>query len=122
MTRGRILAAWIFALAMAVTGAWAQQDYGSGPGGPDGEAAPVSDGQQPDVARISLIHGDVSMQRGDTGDWAATSINAPLVRGDQVATGEKSRTEIQLDYADLVRLAARSQVRIADLTRTRIQL
>src|SRR5438270_7643199 len=114
MKLGRVLTAWMYAVAMLVTGAWAQ-DYGQGP---SGEAAPASEGTQPDVARISLIHGDGSMQRSDTGDWAVTSINAPLVRGDQVATGEKSRTEIQLDYADLVRLAARSQVRIADLTRT----
>src|SRR5438270_6439414 len=118
MKLGRVLTAWMFAVAMLVTGAWAQ-DYGQGP---SGEATSASEGTQPDVARISLIHGDVSMQRSDTGDWAVTSINAPLVRGEQVATGEKSRTEVQLDYADLVRLAARSQVRIADLTRTRIQI
>src|SRR5438270_8186495 len=114
MKLGRVLTAWMFAVAMLVTGAWAQ-DYGQGP---SGEATSASEGTQPDVARISLIHGDVSMQRSDTGDWAVTSINAPLVRGDQVATGEKSRAEIQLDYADIVRLAARSQVKIADLTRT----
>jgi hypothetical protein len=114
----RRLAVWLFAVTMLVAGAWAQ-DYD---GGPNGEAAPASSGSQPDVARISLIHGDASMQRGDTGDWATTSINAPLVRGDQVATGEKSRTEIQLDYANIIRLAAHSQVKIADLTRTHIQV
>src|SRR4051812_35000934 len=99
MKQGRILASWFFAVAIVmatlVTGAWAQ-DYSQAPSGSNGDAAPASDGPQPDVARISLIHGDVSMQRGDTGDWAATSINAPLVRGDQVATGDKSRAEIQL--------------------------
>jgi hypothetical protein len=125
MKQGQILATWLFAVAIAMammgTGAWAQ-DYSQAPSGPNGEAAPATNGPQPDVARISLIHGDVSMQRGDTGDWAATSINAPLVRGDQVATGDKSRAEIQLDYADLVRLAAGSQIKIADLTRTRIQI
>ena len=109
MKLGRVLTAWMFAVAMLVTGAWAQ-DYGQGP---SGEATSASEGTQPDVARISLIHGDVSMQRSDTGDWAVTSINAPLVRGDQVATGEKSRAEIQLDYADLVRLAARSLPRMS---------
>ncbi|MBZ5508164.1 MAG: FecR domain-containing protein [Acidobacteriia bacterium] len=125
-----ILAILMFAVTGWMTSAVAQesgQDAGpsaeqSYPAGPNGEAAPRSEGPAPDVARISLISGDVSTQRGDTGDWAVTSINAPLVRGDQVATGEKSRTEIQLDYADLLRLAARSQVKIADLTRTRIQI
>jgi len=34
------------------------------------------------VARISLIQGDVSTQRGDTGDWAAAALNQPLVGGD----------------------------------------
>ncbi|HEV2989359.1 MAG TPA: DUF6600 domain-containing protein, partial [Candidatus Angelobacter sp.] len=74
------------------------------------------------VGHISLIHGDVSMQRGDSGDWAAAGLNTPLVRGDQIATGQKSRAEIQLDYANIVRLAAASQVKIADLTRLRIQI
>jgi hypothetical protein len=87
-----------------------------------GEPAPKSEGPAPEVARISLIHGDVSSQRGDSGEWASTSINAPLVRGDQVITGEKARAEIQLDYADILRLAAHSQAKIADLSRTRIQI
>jgi hypothetical protein len=118
MRTGRILAGLLLAAALLATGAWAQ-DY---PSGPNGEAAPANEGPPPDVARISLIHGDVSTQRGDTGDWAATTVNAPLVRGDEVATGEKSRAEIQLDYANIVRLAARSQIKIADLTRTRVQV
>ena len=86
----------------------------------DDDASP--DGVQPGVARVSLIHGDVSMQRGDSGDWADATINTPLVRGDQVATGDRSRTEIQLDYANILRLSSRSQAKIADLTRTSIQV
>jgi len=101
------------------------QDYPQGPNGetsPNGEADPKSEGPAPVVARISLIHGDVSTQRGDSGDWGSTSINAPVVRGDQVATGENARTEIQLDYANILRLAAHSQAKIADLTPRRIQV
>ena len=30
------------------------------------------------VARISLIRGDVSTQRGDSGDTAAAALNAPI--------------------------------------------
>jgi hypothetical protein len=97
----------------------------SGPGpnapGPNGEAQ-KNQGPAPDVARISLIFGDVTTQRGDTGDWAVTTVNSPVMRGDQIATGDKSRTEIQLDYADIVRLAAHSQVKIADLTKNRVQV
>ncbi len=118
MKAGRVLRSLILAVMGLMAGAWAQ-DYSQGP---NGEAAPRSEGPPPDVARISLIHGDVSTQRGDTGEWAATSINAPLVRGDQVATGDKARTELQLDYANILRLAGKSQIKIADLTRTRVQI
>ena len=132
MIRGKFLTAVLFAVTMLALGAWAQnqdQSDGQGPSlaqnypqGPNGEAAPKSDGPAPDVARISLIHGDVSMARGDTGEWSSTTVNAPLVQGDQVATGEGARTEVQLDFANILRLAARSQVKIADLSRTRIQV
>jgi hypothetical protein len=97
-----------FALSM---GAWA-----------DDEESTSGDGPTPDVARVSLIHGDVSMQRGDSGDWTVATLNTPLMRGDQVATGDKSRAEVQLDYANVLRLASSSQASIADLTRTRIQI
>src|SRR4051794_37337037 len=73
------------------------QNYPQGPNGetaPNGNAAPRSEGPAPVVARISFIHGDVSTQRGDSGDWGSTSINAPVVRGDQVATGQDARAEI----------------------------
>ncbi|HET6844011.1 MAG TPA: DUF6600 domain-containing protein [Candidatus Angelobacter sp.] len=79
-------------------------------------------GAQPTVARLSLIHGEVSMQRGDSGDWSSVTLNSPLVRGDQVATGDRSHTELQLDYANIVRLSSRAQVKIADLTRSHIQI
>jgi hypothetical protein len=139
----RRLAIILFAVAGLALGAWAQdQDYDNGsnsnaapasdgqgpalaqdyPQGPNGEAAPKSEGPAPAVARISLIHGDVSTQRGDSGDWGSTSINAPVVRGDQVATGQDARAEIQLDYANILRLAAHSQAKIADLTPRRIQV
>jgi uncharacterized protein DUF6600/FecR-like protein len=88
----------------------------------DDEEYSRSTGSQPDVARVSLIHGDVSMQRGDSGDWATATINTPLLRGDAVATGDKSRTEVQLDYANILRLSSSSQAKIADLTRSRIQI
>jgi hypothetical protein len=142
----------MFAVTMLMAGAWAQTDdypqqppgqpgdqgpgaqapsqgpadqgQGSGPGaqGPNDEQAQRSEGPAPDVARISLIKGDVTTQRADTGDWSATTVNAPLMRGDQVATGDNSRTEIQLDPTNLVRLAGHSQVKIADLSRSRIQI
>jgi hypothetical protein len=77
---------------------------------------------QPGVARASLIHGDVTMQRGDSGDWVNVSLNTPLTAGDKVATGAKSRAEIQLDYANVLRLADNANATVADLTRDRIQV
>ena len=49
------------------------------------------------VARISLMEGDVSVRRGDSGEWVAGVINAPLLTDDRIASGPNSRTEIQFD-------------------------
>ncbi len=83
---------------------------------------PQEDEQGPGAARISLIEGEVSTQRGDSGEWVATTINAPLVRGDKIATGARTRAEVQLDYAHVLRLGPNTEVTIADLTGSRIQL
>jgi len=69
----------------------------------------------PGVARVSLIHGDVASMRGDSGDLVAATVNAPLVRGDKITTGERSQAEIQLDYANVVRLGPQTEVKIADV-------
>lgn len=74
------------------------------------------------VARVSLFKGDVSMQRGDAAEWSSVSLNTPLVQGDQIATGDKGRAEVELDFANTLRMAAGTQVKIADLERNRIQL
>ncbi|MGA2347751.1 MAG: hypothetical protein ABSF93_17190, partial [Candidatus Sulfotelmatobacter sp.] len=52
------------------------------PGGPEGEAPAKTD---QGVARVSLIHGDVSTQRGDSGDWSAAVLNQPVMTGDKVS-------------------------------------
>jgi hypothetical protein len=82
----------------------------------------AEDEPAPGVARVSLIHGDVSTMRGDSGDWVASTVNAPVVQGDKITTGDRSQAEVQLDYANIVRLAAGTEVKIADLARTRIQV
>ena len=71
----------------------------------------------PGVARISLIQGDVSTQRGDTGDWAAAALNQPLVGGDRISTGDNSKAELQLDHANILRLGNNSQAKIATVER-----
>lgn len=77
---------------------------------------------QPGVARVSSIRGDVSTQRGDNGEWIAATLNTPIAVGDRVATGEKSRAELQLDFADTLRLSDRVTVKVANLTRSQILL
>ena len=80
--------------------------------------------QQPttSVARISLMQGNVSTQRGDTGDWTAATVNTPLVPGDRVSTGDRSRAEVQLDYANIIRLDSNAAVRITNLDPHHIQI
>jgi hypothetical protein len=53
----------------------------------DQQPAAQPQGEQPQdpqtgVGRISVIHGDVSTQRGDSGDWVADTTNTPVVAGD----------------------------------------
>jgi len=92
----------------------------SGPGGPTSNTpAPV---ENTGVARISLIHGDVSTQRGDSKDWSAAVINAPVIAGDRVSTGDKARVELELDFANTFRLAEHTQANITQLTRSQIQI
>ncbi|MCC6390697.1 MAG: hypothetical protein IT167_08845 [Bryobacterales bacterium] len=68
------------------------------------------------MARISLLQGDVSVRRGDSGEWVAAAPNAPLVVQDRLITGGgASLAEVQLDYNNLVRLASNAEVRFAEL-------
>ena len=83
---------------------------------------PAPENTNAGVARVSLIHGDVSTQRGDSNETSAAALNAPLVSGDHISTGDKSRAEIQLDYADIFRLGEHTQANIANLTRNQIQV
>src|SRR5580698_3949302 len=89
------------------------------PGGPSGEAPAASDHG---VARMSMIHGAVSTQRGDSGDWSAAILNQPVVGGDKVSTGDGGRAELQLDFANILRLGSNSKANIANLTKDKIQI
>src|SRR6202051_2691624 len=89
------------------------------PGGPSGEG-PAQTNQG--VGRISMIHGDVSTQRGDSGDWSAAVLNQPLLNGDKVSTGAGGRAEVQLDFANILRLGSNAQANLAPFTHERIQI
>ncbi|MBM3811505.1 MAG: hypothetical protein FJW20_07695 [Acidimicrobiia bacterium] len=78
-------------------------------------AQSADDGPGRGVARISVINGDVSLRRGDTGDWTAAAINAPLVVQDRIFTGANSRAELQFDHANMIRMASNAELRLAEL-------
>ena len=86
-------------------------------------APPQQAGQvQPGVGRLSFIHGEVSQQRGDNGEWIASTLNTPVEPGDRVTTGEGARAELQLDYADLLRMSNNVTANVVTLTRNNIQV
>jgi hypothetical protein len=89
------------------------------PGGPSGEGPAKTD---QGVGRVSMIHGDVSTQRGDSGTWSAAILNQPVVNGDKVSTGAGGRAEVQLDFANILRLGSNAQANIANFTHKYIQI
>ena len=74
------------------------------------------------VARLSVMNGDVSVRRGDSGDWVAAAMNAPLMAGDAILVGPGGRAEVQFDYGNFVRIAGDSELRISDLENGRYQV
>ena len=75
------------------------------------------DGYAPDhgVARISLVNGDVSVRRGDSGELSAAVMNGPLVVNDMLSTGPNGRAEIQFDFGNMIRVGPGSEVRLGEL-------
>jgi Family of unknown function (DUF6600)/FecR protein len=67
----------------------------------------------PAVARISVVNGDVNVLRGDSGNWVAAAMNAPVMAGDHVAAGPRSRAELQFDNANVLRIGANAEAQLA---------
>ena len=94
-----------------------------GPAPSPGQSAPPESNQTATgMARLSFIHGDVSVQRGDNADWEAGTLNTPIAVGDRVSVGSGGRAEIQLDYANVLRLAVGGLAKLAALSRENIQV
>jgi len=74
------------------------------------------------VGRISVLRGNVSTMHGDAGEWVAATVNTPVVPGDKVATADRSRVEVQLDFANLMRLEERTEAKVADLEQNKIDI
>ena len=67
------------------------------------------------VARISVLNGDVSVRRGDSGDVSAATVNGPLMADDRLLTSSNARAEVQLDSANMIRVGPNSEVRFVGM-------
>jgi len=83
---------WVLPVVLAIAPVFAQDPNGQpganpGPtGDPDGQYEP---GRA--VARLSVVSGEVSVKRGDSGDVVAAALNAPIMADDRVLTSSSSR-------------------------------
>jgi hypothetical protein len=101
---GRIFASALLGLLAAAAGARAQDssDY---------------DDVQQSVARISYLVGDVSYNRGDETDvWQNAALNVPVTLGDRLYLEEDARAELQVEGGGFIRLGARSDFSVLNLT------
>lgn len=91
---------------------------------PQGQAAAPEPPDQPGqpVARLGVINGEASVRRGDSGDWVAAALNAPLMAGDSISVAPGGSVEMQLDYANFLRIGGDSEVRISQLDNGREQI
>ena len=102
------------------------QDGGPQQGMPP-QGGPQQGAQQPETngagaGRVSFIHGDVSTQHDGSSDWAAATLNTPVVNGDHISTGKNSSAEIQLDYANVLRMSGETTANVVNLSPKQIQL
>ena len=99
---------WVAAALLLIAGVPAVLRAQGAP--PQNSGAP-----QRGVARISVMNGQVSVRRGDSGEWVAGILNAPLMVDDRVAAGQGSRAEVQFDSTNLIRVGANAEIRLATL-------
>src|SRR5580692_4641418 len=67
-----------------------QQQFPQQPGAQ--QAEPQDQPGQP-VARLGVINGEASVRRGDSGEWVAAALNAPLMAGDSVSVAPNGSAE-----------------------------
>jgi hypothetical protein len=66
----------------------------------------------PGAARVSFMHGDVSTQHSGSNDWAAVTLNTPVVSWRPYFDGQGLRAEIQLDHANILRMSDESAANV----------
>jgi len=66
------------------------------------------------IVRVSLVEGDVQIQRADEPDWEQAIVNMPIRHGDRLATGS-GRAEIEFENGATARLAENSALEFTEL-------
>ena len=77
------------------------------------------------IARLSVVDGEVNVQRGDSnGFTSAAVINTPVLGADYVTTGDNAHAELQFEGGTMVRLNSGVQLRLVhvDVTSRELQL
>ena len=114
-----LIALAILSVGLLITLSGRAQD--GPPEQPDGP--PQEQPQAPSaVGRLSVIHGQVSTMHGDGTTWTAATVNTPVVLGDKISTGDRSRAEMQLDPANVMRLDQHTEAQVADLQQHKINI
>ncbi len=99
-----------------------QQQFPQGQPSPQQQDPDPQDQPGQPVARLGVINGDASVRRGDSGEWVAAAMNAPLMAGDSVSVAPNGSAEMQLDFADFLRIGGDSEIRISQLDNGRQQV
>lgn len=67
------------------------------------------------VARIKVLDGSAQIKRIDNDQWERATLNLPIVEGDEIATDQNTRIELQFDKNSYLRLAENSYLKIINL-------
>jgi Family of unknown function (DUF6600)/FecR protein len=104
-TRFCLFVSIALAAALAASGA-AAQEYG--------ESAPEEETSI--SARLSLVEGAVSYQRGDYEDWMPAALNVPFVWGDRLYADRGSRAELQISGGSMIRIGGDTELAALNLS------
>ena len=106
-------------LAIGILGAAAL--FGQAPAPDNGDNGPADEPGRA-VARLAIVNGDASVRRGDSNEWVAAAVNAPLMTGDQISVAAGGRAEVQIDEAHYLRIGGDTELRLADLENGHYQI
>src|SRR5215469_1813539 len=74
------------------------------------------------VARLSFMSGDVSVEHGESGEWMAAALNAPVLGNDRISTGPNSRAEVQFENGSVLRVGGGADLTVTQLEVNRYQM